>query len=98
MHPVGEGHSDYELLFSILDSLWLDSEKHSMIEHNRTEGDIHDIEADTEQMRTGVEIQLPMSHNMLDKRRGVYRRIGIRLKSEIAQLSLSDLGCISLVL
>ena len=98
MHPVGEGHSDYELLFSILGSLRLDNEKRSVIEHLRTEGDIRDIEADAGQMSTGVEIQLPMSHNMLDKRRGVYRRIGIRLKCEIAQLSLSDLGCRSLVL
>lgn len=57
MHPVGEGHPDYELLFSILGSLRLDNEKRSMIEHNRTEGDIRDIEADAGQMSTDVEIR-----------------------------------------
>ena len=57
MQPVGEGHPDYELLFSILGSLRLDNEKRSVIEHLRTEGDIRDIEADAGQMSTGVEIR-----------------------------------------
>ena len=65
MHPVGEGHPDYELLFSILGSLRLDNEKRSMIEHNRTEGDIRDIEIVSGQESTGVEIVLPMSHNIM---------------------------------
>ena len=56
---------DYEPLFSILDSLRLDGEKRYWIERNGTEGNISDIEADTRQMSTGVEIQLPMSHNIL---------------------------------
>jgi site-specific DNA recombinase len=56
---------DYEPLFSILDSLRLDGEKRYWIERSGTEGNISDIEADTGQMSTGVEILLPMSHNTL---------------------------------
>jgi hypothetical protein len=65
MHPLGEGHPDYELLFSVPGSLRLGNVKRSMIEHNRTEGDIRDIEADAGQMSTSVEILLPVSHNIL---------------------------------
>ena len=83
---------DYEPLFSILRSLRLDGEKHYWIDPREPEGDISDIEADNVQMSTGVEILLPMSHNTLTNNRGVYRMIGMRLKSEIAQRELSDLG------
>ena len=54
---------DYEPLFSILDGLRLDSERRYWIEHREAEGNICDIQADTEQMSTGVEIVLQMSHN-----------------------------------
>ena len=56
---------DYEPLFSILDSLHLDSQKRYWIDRNEPEGDRSDIEADNGQMSTGVEILLPMSHNTL---------------------------------
>jgi len=56
---------DYEPLFSILDGLRLDGERRYWIERRETEGNICDIEADTGQMSTGVEILLPMSHNTL---------------------------------
>ena len=75
---------DYESLFSILDS-----ERRYWIEHRETEGNICDIEVDNGQMSAGVEIQL-------DNSRGVYTMMGKRLKSEIAQHELSDLGCRSL--
>jgi len=56
---------DYELLFSILDSLRLDGERRYWIEHKETEGNICDMEVETGQMSTGVEILLTMSHNTL---------------------------------
>ena len=55
---------DYEPLFSILDGLRLDSERRYWIEHRDTEGIISDIGVDIGQMSTGVEILLPMSHNL----------------------------------
>jgi hypothetical protein len=42
---------------------------------------------------TGVKILPKMSHNMLDKCRGVRTMNGYRLKVEIAQRTLSDLRC-----
>jgi hypothetical protein len=56
---------DYEPLFSILDDLRLDSERRYWIEHRDTEGNISDVEVDLGHMSTGVEILLPMSHNIL---------------------------------
>jgi len=56
---------DYEPLFSILDGLRLDGERRYWIERRETEGNICDIEADTGQMSTGVEILLTMSNNTL---------------------------------
>jgi hypothetical protein len=56
---------DYEPLFSILDGLCLDGERRYWIEHRETEGNICDIEVDNGQMSTGVEILLPVSHNIL---------------------------------
>ena len=56
---------DYELLFSILDGLRLDSERRYWIEHRETEGNISDIDVNTGQMSTGVKIALQMSHNTL---------------------------------
>jgi hypothetical protein len=58
---------NYEPLFSILDSLHQDGEKCYWKEDNEPEGDTSDIEADTGQMGTDVEIVLPMSHNFLTK-------------------------------
>ena len=60
-----KARQDYEPLFSILDSLHLDSERRYWIEHRETEGNISDIQVDTGQMSTGVEIVLQMSHNTL---------------------------------
>jgi hypothetical protein len=49
-------------------------------------------------MSTGVEILHPNVPQSLDNRRGEYKMMDKRLKSEIAQLELSDLGCRSLAL
>jgi hypothetical protein len=54
---------DYEQLFSILDGLRLDNERHYWIERREAEGNICDIEVDTGQMATEVKIALLMSHN-----------------------------------
>jgi len=54
---------DYEPLFSILDGLRLDGERRYWIERREAEGNICDIEVETGQMSTGVEIVLQMSHN-----------------------------------
>lgn len=56
---------DYEPLFSILDGLRLDSERRYWIEHRDTEGNISDVEVEIGHMCTGVEILLPVSHNIL---------------------------------
>ena len=56
---------DYEPLFSILDSLRLESERRYWIERSGTEENISDIDTDTGQMSTGVKILLPVSHNTL---------------------------------
>jgi hypothetical protein len=56
---------DYEMLFSILDGLHLDSERHYWIEHKVMEGNISDIQVDSGQISTGVEILLKMSHKAL---------------------------------
>ena len=56
---------DYEPLFSILDGLHLDSERRYWIERLEAHEDNCDIEADTGQASTGVEILLQMSHNSL---------------------------------
>ncbi len=45
--------------------LRLDSERRYWIERRETEGNICDIEVETGQMSTSVEILLPMSHNTL---------------------------------
>ena len=52
---------DDETLFSILDSLRLDSERRHWIEHRETEGNISDIQVDSGQMATEVKIAFPMS-------------------------------------
>jgi hypothetical protein len=56
---------DYEPLFSILDGLRLEGERRYWIERREAEGNLCDIEVDTGQMSIGVEILLPMSHNIL---------------------------------
>jgi len=44
-----------------------DEKRHFWIEGLVTQGNNRDIEADTGQMSTSVEIRLPMSHNFLTK-------------------------------
>jgi DNA invertase Pin-like site-specific DNA recombinase len=56
---------DYEPLFSILDGLRPDAERRYWIECLEAQEDNCDIEADTGQVSTGVEILLQMSHNTL---------------------------------
>lgn len=56
---------DYEPLFSILDGLCPDGERRHCTERLEVQEDNCDIEADTGQMSTGVEILLQMSHNTL---------------------------------
>jgi hypothetical protein len=58
---------DYEALFSILDGLRQDTDRRFWIEPVEAQEDNCDIEADTGQMSTGVEIVLPMSHNTLTR-------------------------------
>jgi hypothetical protein len=56
---------DYELLFSILDGLHLDSEMHYWIERKVMGKNNSDIQVDSGQMSTGVEILLKMSNKTL---------------------------------
>jgi hypothetical protein len=58
---------DYEPLFSILDGLRHDADRRFWIERLEAQEDDCDIEADTGQASTGVEIQLQMSHNTLTR-------------------------------
>jgi len=70
---------DHEPLFSILDGLRPDVGRCYRIERCEAQADNCDPAADTGQINTGVEIQLPMS----DKR--CISNEGYMLKSEIAQ-------------
>jgi len=54
---------DYEPLFSILDGMHQDPDRRFRVEQLEPEEDNCDIEEDTGQMSTGVEIVLQMSHN-----------------------------------
>jgi hypothetical protein len=54
---------DYELLFSILDGLDLDSKRHYWIERKVMDENISDIQVDSGRISTGVEILRTMSHN-----------------------------------
>jgi hypothetical protein len=56
---------DYEPLFSILDGMRQDADRRFWIEQMEPQEDNCDIEVDTGQVSTGVEIQLQMSHNAL---------------------------------
>ena len=56
---------DYDPLFSILDGFRLDSDMHYWIERNVMEKNFSDIQVDSGQISTGVEILLKMSHNAL---------------------------------
>ena len=58
---------DYEPLFSILDGFRPDSDRHYWIECNVMEKNISDIQVDSGQISTGVEILLKMSHNTLTR-------------------------------
>ena len=54
-----------EPLFSILDGFRPDSDRHYWIECNVMEKNISDIQVDSGQISTGVEILLKMSHKAL---------------------------------
>lgn len=56
---------DYKPLFSILDGLHLNSEKRYWIEREVMGRNISDIQVDSGQISTGVEILLKMSHKAL---------------------------------
>jgi hypothetical protein len=56
---------DYEPLFSILDGFRPDSESRYWIDRKVIEKNISDIQVDSRQMSTGVEILLTMSHKTL---------------------------------
>jgi hypothetical protein len=58
---------DYEPLFSILDGLRHDADRRFWIGSFVTPEDNCDVEADTGQVGTGVEIVLQMSHNILTR-------------------------------
>ena len=58
---------DYEPLFSILDGLRHDADRRFWIESFVTPEDNSDVEEDTGQVSTGVEIVLQMSHNTLTR-------------------------------
>jgi hypothetical protein len=58
---------DYEPLFSILDGMHQDPDRRFRVEQLELEEDNCDIEEDTGQMSTGVEIVLQMSHNTLTR-------------------------------
>jgi DNA-binding NarL/FixJ family response regulator len=58
---------DYEPLFSILDGLRHDADRRFWIESFVTPEDNCDVEEDTGQVSTGVEIVLQMSHNTLTR-------------------------------
>jgi len=58
---------DYEPLFSILDGMRHDAERRFWIESFVTPEDNCDVEEDTGQLSTGVEILLQMSHNTLTR-------------------------------
>jgi site-specific DNA recombinase len=58
---------DYEPLFSILDGLRHDADRRFWIESFMTPEDNCDVEEDTGQVSTGVEIVLQMSHNTLTR-------------------------------
>jgi len=56
---------NYEPLFSILDRMRRDADRRFWIEQMEPQEDNCDIEADTGQMSTGVDIVLQMSHNLM---------------------------------
>ena len=56
---------DYESLFSFLDGLRTDIGRHYWIECKVMEKNISDIQVDSGQISTGVEILLKMSHKAL---------------------------------
>jgi hypothetical protein len=58
---------DYQPLFSLLDGMRHDAYRRFWIESFVTPKDNCDVEEDTGQMSTGVEIVLQMSHNTLTR-------------------------------
>ena len=56
---------DYEQLFSILDGLRAGNGRRDWIEHKVMERNLSDIQIDSGQMSTSVEILLPMSNKTL---------------------------------
>jgi len=82
----------YEPLSSTLDGLHPDAKRRYWIERLEAHEGNCDIEVETGQMSTGVEILGRISHNILDENRGVFIMRSLHLKIEIAQRELSDLG------
>lgn len=81
----------YGPLFSILDGSHLDNEqRYWIVEHVEIERSISDIDADTGQMGTGVEILPPIPQHLENRQGGVYTMMDKRFKSEIAQRELSN--------
>ena len=83
---------DYEPLFSILDGMRQDADRRFWIESSVTPEDNCDVEEDTGQVSTEEKIALSMSHNTLTRAEEYILMRSMYLKSEIAQLELSDLG------
>ena len=65
MRIVGKACLNCEPLFSFLDGLHPDSERHYWIECKVMEKNNSDIQVDSGQISKGVEILLKMSHNTL---------------------------------
>jgi hypothetical protein len=68
---------DYEILFRLMDGLQPDAGRRYWIREHSAEVDIVDIGEEMGQMATEVKIAFPMSHNVLDNRRGVRTMKGI---------------------
>jgi hypothetical protein len=83
---------DYGPLFSILDGMRQDADRQFWIERLEAQEDNCDIEVDTSQMITTVDILLSMSHNTLTSAKEFGKMRVMHLKSKVAQPELSDLG------
>jgi hypothetical protein len=85
---------DFDVLFQLLHNFQVDDRWRFWSICSVADEDICDIGDDLGQIALEVEILLPMLHNT-DKCRGVDKMIEKRLKSEIAQQTLSDLGSLA---
>ena len=79
---------DYEILFRLMDGLRPDTERRYWIREHGKDGNI----CDNGKIMTGVNISFSVSHNTMTSVEEYMRMRNIHLKSEIAQLELSDLG------